>query len=135
MFFHFLINIQLHLLVIENLVCTRRAAESTAPVRSAHVAPGRATGTFPRARRGHARRWSMCGRLRLRRVRTHSCPAPRWCRRGCRCRSWPRTGRGSRGLDGPLSRPPSRISCRECCSCSRCCRSARCSSVNEVLKS
>jgi hypothetical protein len=47
---------------IENLVCTRRAGESMAPVRSAHSVPDRATGTFPRARRGRARRWSMCGR-------------------------------------------------------------------------
>ena len=51
-----------YVLVIENLVCTRRAAETTAPFRSAHSAPGRATGTFPRARRGRAHRWSMCGR-------------------------------------------------------------------------
>ena len=38
------------------------SAETTAPFRSAHTVPDRATGTFPRACRGRARRWSMCGR-------------------------------------------------------------------------
>jgi hypothetical protein len=50
---------------IENLACTRRAAETTAPFRCAPSAPGRATGTFPRARRGRARRRSRCGRRRI----------------------------------------------------------------------
>ena len=40
---------------IENLVCTRRAAETMARFRYAPSAPCRATGTFPRARRGRAR--------------------------------------------------------------------------------
>ena len=88
--------------------------ETTAPIHSAHSVPGRATGKFPRARRGRARRWSMCGRRRRRRVRTRSCPEPRGYRWGRRCRSWPQN----------RLRQPSRISCRACCSCSRCCRSA-----------
>ena len=50
----------------ESRVCTRRAAETTAPFRCAPSARGRATGTSPRARRGRARRRSRCGRRRRR---------------------------------------------------------------------
>jgi hypothetical protein len=40
----------------DNSSSTHRAAEATALVRSAHSVPDRATGTFPRARRGRARK-------------------------------------------------------------------------------
>jgi hypothetical protein len=53
---------------IENLVRTRRAAGTTARSRCAPSAPGRATGTSPRARRGRARRRSRGGRRRRRRA-------------------------------------------------------------------
>jgi hypothetical protein len=75
----------------EILVCTRHAAEATAKVRFAHATPGRATGTFPRARRAHAHRWNKCGRCRRLRLLMRSCPAPLGCMWGRRCRSWPRT--------------------------------------------
>jgi len=59
---------------------TRRAAGTTAQSRYAPSAPGRATGTSPRARQDREHRWNRCGTRRRRRVRTHSCLAPRECR-------------------------------------------------------
>ena len=47
---------------IGNLICIRRADETTAQFRFAHSVHGRATGTSPKARRGRARMWNMCGR-------------------------------------------------------------------------
>jgi hypothetical protein len=40
----------------ELISCTRRAGEATVPVRSSHSVRDRATGTFPRERRGRERR-------------------------------------------------------------------------------
>ena len=124
---------------IENLACTRRAAETTALFHCAPSAPGRATGTFPRVRQGRGHRRSRCGKQRRRRARTRSYRALRGCRWGCRCRSWQRTrlkspGLLDAGLDGPLSRPQSLGSCRACVvvfdAPERCC-----SSLNDALKS
>ena len=118
-----------------------RAAETTAPARSALSVRGQATGTSPRERRGRARRRSRCGRRRRRRARTRSCPALRGCRWGCQCRSWQQTllaltpKQLDAGLDGPLSRPPNLRLCRPCGSYSTGYRNAACSSVKDVLKS
>jgi hypothetical protein len=46
---------------IENLLCTRRVAATTARFHCAPSVPGLATGTSPRARRCRARKWSRCG--------------------------------------------------------------------------